>query len=54
MIAATVEKTKEGKYEVADHATGEVYGLVDAKGDAVDLVRKKTGDLDVTILASDD
>lgn len=54
MITATVEKKSEGRYEVADQMTKEVYGYVKAKADAIDLVRDKTGDLDVTILEADD
>lgn len=54
MITATIEKKADGRYEVADQQTGEVYGYVKVKADAVDLVREKTGDLDVSILQSDD
>ena len=54
MITATVEKKSERSYEVADQITHEVYGYVTVKTDAIDLVREKTGDLDVTILQADD
>lgn len=54
MITVTVEKNAKGKYKVADQATGEVYGYTDSKDDVVDLVRDKTGDLDVTVLAGND
>lgn len=54
MITATVEKKTDGRYEVADQLTGEVYGYVKTKADAMDLVREKTGDLDVIILQAND
>ncbi|MBY0574245.1 MAG: hypothetical protein K2P84_11230 [Undibacterium sp.] len=54
MITASVEKMSDGSYEVADQATKQVYGHVKSKPDAIDLVREKTGDLDITVLEADD
>lgn len=54
MITATVDKIANGHYVVADQLTGEVYCYVKVPTDAVDLVREKTGDLDVTVLHSDE
>ncbi|WP_154585959.1 hypothetical protein [Burkholderia cenocepacia] len=47
MVSVWVKQQANGTFEVIDQVTGQVYGTVDDTRDVIDLVREKTGDLDV-------